>query len=71
MASDADAILNAIAASGEVWLTDAPGARDDGSSALFGGSIIAPSADAAQQIADTRPFGETVIGQLFRAGSFE
>jgi len=68
MASDADAILNAMAASGDVWLTDSRGLRDDGSAALFGGSIIAPSLDAAQAIADARPFRETVIGQLFRTG---
>jgi acyl-CoA thioesterase len=66
--ADADAILNAMAASGDVWLTDSPGQRDDGSVAVFGGSIIAPSLDAAQQIADARPFRETVIGQLFRTG---
>lgn len=68
MSNQVNAILNAMAGSGDVWLTDSLGSRDDGSSCLMGGSIIAPSLDAAEALAERRGFGETVIGQLFGVG---
>lgn len=68
MAGDqSDAVSNAIAATGEAWLTEFAGRGDD-AGARMGGSIIAPDLASAEAAADRRGLGETVIGQLAGTG---
>lgn len=61
--AQAAAIENAIASTGEAWLTECPGPAGQ----RLGGSIIAPDLASAEAAADRRGMGETVIGQLAAA----